>query len=121
VGNPGSANRWRTSSSIATVMRSAIASFGWAAATRSEPAEQEVIRELIHHRKGRAAASMRHVRLGQVLAAILGAWMVILVIVPVLLGMAIQQGMIAPPQLDVTQILRKIRGKQIDSIPALAG
>jgi hypothetical protein len=51
-------------------------------------------------RKGHAAASMQQVSLRQVLA-ILGAGMVILIIVPVLLGIAIQQGAVAPPQLDV--------------------
>ncbi len=51
-------------------------------------------------RKGYAAASMQQVSLRQVLA-ILGAGMVILIIVPVLLDIAIQQGAVAPPQLDV--------------------
>ena len=50
---------------------------------------------------GRAAASMQRVSRRQVLAAVLIAGMVIVVMVPLLLGIAIQQGAIAPPQLDV--------------------
>jgi hypothetical protein len=50
---------------------------------------------------GHAAASMQRGSLRQVLAAVLIAGMVIVVMVPLLLGIAIQQGAIAPPQLDV--------------------
>ncbi len=56
---------------------------------------------LILHRKEYAEASMQRVSLRQVLAAILVAGMVIVVVVPILLGIAIHQGAIAPPQLDV--------------------
>jgi hypothetical protein len=55
----------------------------------------------IHKLKGQAAVNMQPVSLRQVLVAILGAGMVILVIVPILLGIAIQQRTIAPPQLDI--------------------
>jgi hypothetical protein len=53
------------------------------------------------HRKRQAAASMQRVRRRQVFAAMLGVGMVILIIVPLLLGIAIQQRLIVPPQLDV--------------------
>jgi hypothetical protein len=57
--------------------------------------------EVIHHYKGHATANMRRASLRQVVTAILVAGTVILVIVPVLLGIVIQQGTIAPPQLDI--------------------
>lgn len=44
---------------------------------------------------------MRRIGRRQVLAAILGTGIVILVIIPVLLGIAIRQRTIAPPQLDI--------------------
>ena len=50
---------------------------------------------------GHAAARMQRVSRGQVLAASLVAAMVICVVVPLLLGIAIEQSAIAPPQLDV--------------------
>jgi len=50
---------------------------------------------------GHAAASLQRVSLRQVLAAVLIAGMVLVVMVPLLLGIAIQEGAIAPPQLDV--------------------
>ena len=56
---------------------------------------------LTHRLKRHAAASIQSVSLRQVLAAILGAEMVILVIVPFLLGIAIKQRTLAPPQLDL--------------------
>jgi hypothetical protein len=55
----------------------------------------------LYHSKGHAATSRRRVSVSQVLAAILVAGMVILVIVPLALGIAVQQRAIAPPQLDV--------------------
>lgn len=55
---------------------------------------------LIPHLKEYAAASLRQVSPRQILA-ILRAGMVILIIVPILLGIAIQQRTIAPPQVDV--------------------
>lgn len=55
----------------------------------------------IPHPKQQAAASMQQVKRKHVLAVVLGAGMVVLSIVPALLGMAIQQRVIAPPQLDV--------------------
>ena len=54
----------------------------------------------IPHLKEHGAASMRLVSLRQVLA-ILGAGIVLLGIVPILLGIAIQQRTIAPRQVDV--------------------
>ena len=48
-----------------------------------------------------AAASVQRVSRGQVLAASLVAAMVICVVVPLLLGIAIEQRALAPPQLDV--------------------
>jgi len=56
---------------------------------------------LILDRNGHAVASVQHVSLSQVLITMLGAGMVTLVIVPVLLGIAIQQRTLAPPQLNV--------------------
>ena len=55
----------------------------------------------IPHLKEYAAASMQRVSRGQVLAPSLVAAMVICVVVPLLLGIAIEQSALAPPQLDV--------------------
>ena len=55
----------------------------------------------IPHLKEYTEASMQRGSLRQVLAAVLVAGMVIFVIVPIILGIAIQQGAIALPQLDV--------------------
>jgi hypothetical protein len=72
-----------------------------AAARHSELAYQEIIMAPIPRLKEYAAASMQRGSLRQVLTVILVAGMLIVVIVPIPLGVAIQQGTIAPPQLDV--------------------
>ena len=56
---------------------------------------------LTQRHNGHAAASMRRVALSQLLIAVLAAAMVLVVIGPILLGIAIHQRMIAPPELDV--------------------
>jgi hypothetical protein len=61
----------------------------------------EVIMALILDRNGHAVASVRHVSVSQVLVTMLGAGMMTLVIVPLLLGIAIQQRTVVPPQLNV--------------------
>lgn len=51
--------------------------------------------------KRRPTARMHRFRRSPILALIVVAAVVVLIIVPMLLGMGIQEGVIAPPQLDV--------------------
>jgi len=62
---------------------------------------EEITMAFTQNITGNTEASVRRSDLGTVLASALGAWMVLLVTVTVVFGLAIQRKVIAPPKLDV--------------------